>query len=264
MRSAKELGTPLPAAFRQLESMGAILRRGQLSLVAASPAGGKPALASFIALHQDYSGEGDMVPTLYFSADSDEMTFGGRATAGVIEKDLSTTMRLLEEGDEQTWRAQEAATEHMWIDWNPSPSLDDIAEEVEAYAYAVGDFPHFIVVDNLMNVDSGGSSMEMSSLYDAMNGLHILARETGAHVMVLHHVTGAFEDGNIPIPRSGIMGKVSKLPRLILTLHKPAGIEDMLAVSVVKNSNGPQDPTGVGVCAYIPWMPARSWMGDGR
>lgn len=258
MRAAKDRGIPLPVVFTGLGEIGALFRRGQVSLVCSAPGGGKSAIATHLALFQDYSGEGHFVPSMYFSADSDESTLGDRATAAIVRKDTFTVHRLLQENDESTWKAQMEATNHIWINFDPSPSLEDIADEVDAYAYAVGDYPHFIVIDNIMNVNTGGVSMETGSLYAAMEGVHILARETGAHVMVLHHVTGDYTNGDVLIPRSGIMGKIDKLPRLILTLHKP--VDGIMAVSVVKNSNGPQDPLG-NLMVQLPWLPAKSWFG---
>lgn len=219
------------------------------------------ALATHQALHADYSGEGHYVPTLYFSADSDESTLGDRATAAIVNKDTSTVHRLLQANDLPTWKAQEEATHHMWMNFDPSPTLDNIADEVDAFAFATGEYPHYIVVDNIMNVNTGGTSMGMESLYSAMEGLHILARETGAHVQALHHVTGDYTNGDVVIPRSGIMGKIDKLPRLILTLYKP--MDDMMGICVVKNSNGPQDPLGNNVQFHVPWLPAKSWFFDG-
>ena len=258
MRSERDRGLPLPPVFNGLKNHQAFFRRGQVSLIAAAGGGGKSAIATHIALFQDYSqGEGCFVPTMYFSADSDESTLGDRATAAVVGKDTSTVHRLLKSDDKETWDAQAAATGHIWINFNPCPSVDDIQDDLEAYAYAYGEFPHLIVIDNLMNVDSG-ATLETGSLHAAMDAFNIIARECNAHVMVLHHVVGEYSDGDKIIPRSGILGKLDKVPRLILTLWKPA--DDMLGIAIVKNSNGPQSPTGM-INFEIPWLAARSWMG---
>lgn len=260
MKAAKDRGIPLPVVFQGLGDVGALIRRGQVSLIASAPGGGKSAIATHLALFQDYTGEGDYVPTMYFSADSDESTLGDRATAAIVNKDTRTVHDLLQKGDDPTWKRQEEATSHIWMNFNPCPTLDDIEMEVEAYAYAIGDYPHFIVLDNAMNIDTGGSAMDMASLYTVMEGAHMLARRTGAHVMVLHHVTGEFTNGDIIIPRSGIMGKIDKLPRLILTLYKV--MDGIMGVSVVKNSNGAADAQG-NLQIQVPWLPHRSWFGDG-
>lgn len=260
MRANRDRGLPLPVVFQGLGDVGALFRRGQTSLVCGAPGGGKSAIATHLALFQDYTGEGDMVPTMYFSADSDESTLGDRATAAIVNKDTYTVHDLLKADDEPTWKAQEEATAHLWMNFDSTPSIEDIYNEVDAYCFSTGDYPHLIVIDNIMNIQAnGGSGMDMTNLYNAMEAFHHLARETGAHVMVLHHVTGEYTNGDIVIPRSGIMGKIDKVPRLILTLHK---VEDgIMGISVVKNSNGPQDPQGINVQVQVPWMPARSWFG---
>lgn len=261
MKAVKERGLPLPVVFKGLGDVGALFRRGQTSLVCAASGGGKSMLAMYLALFQDYSdGEGYYVPAMYFSADSDESTFGDRATAAIVGKDTYTVHDLLKNDDIATWKAQEEATSHIWMNFNPSPDMEYIYNEVEAYCYATGDFPHLIVVDNIMDVNAGGngSGMGMDNLYNAMEGFHTLSRETGAHVMALHHATGPFVNGDIPIPKDGIMGKIDKKPRLILTLYKVA--DGIMGVCVVKNSNGPADAKAEGIQVHIPWNPARSWM----
>ncbi len=265
MKANKDRGLPLPARFKGLENVGALFRRGQTSLICAAPGGGKSAIATETALFSSYKSEDPevpplFVPTMYFSADSDESTLGDRATAAIVGKDTQKVHQLLKDDDPETWQAQIEATGHIWMDFDSSPSMDHIYNEVEAYCYALGSFPELVVVDNIMNVRAAeGSGMGTENLYAVMEGCHHLARETGSHVMVLHHVTGEYTNGDIVIPRSGIMGKIDKVPRLILTLHRPS--PDVMAISVVKNSNGPADPNGVEVQVLVPWMPATSYFG---
>ncbi len=263
MRANRDRGLPLPVVFKALGDVGALFRRGQTSLICGAPGGGKSAIATHLALFQDYAAEDEApspVPTMYFSADSDESTLGDRATAAIVQKDTFTVHQLLKDDHEPTWKAQEEATNHIWMNFDSSPDIEYIYNEVDSYCFATGDYPHFIVIDNIMNVRGGGSSgMEMGNLYNVMEAAHALARETGAHVQVLHHVTGEYTNGDIVIPRSGIMGKIDKVPRLILTLHKVE--EGLMGISVVKNSNGPADPNGIEVQVQVPWLPARSWFG---
>ena len=74
-----------------------------------------------------------------------------------------------------------------------------------------------------------------------------MARTTEACVIVLHHVTGPYNDANQPIPLSGVKGQIGRVPELILTLHKEVGeygYEDLLKVSTVKNRGQKADPSG--------------------
>src|SRR5678816_3933815 len=141
----------LPSPFRKLTAMGALFRRGQVSLIGAGSGGGKSAVASHISIHSE-----PRIPTIYFSADADKTTVGVRVAAGILNKPLRTVEDLLHDGDMEAWLAVEEATEHIWFCWDAAPSLMDIEQEVSAYAYATGDWPHLIVVDNLINIDPEG------------------------------------------------------------------------------------------------------------
>lgn len=59
--------------------------------------------------------------------------------------------------------------------------------------------------------------------------------------MVLHHATGRYEDGDTPIPQSGLENKVAKIPAQILTLTRKG---ENMWVHVVKNRAGKADPKG--------------------
>lgn len=136
------------------------------------------------------------------------------------------------------------------FNYKASPSLDDIETSIAAYEEVYGDYPSLIVVDNVTNVRSEMSSDDgdpFSGLEGLMDYLHEMARETQACVIGLHHVTGAYNDGKSPIPLSGVKGQISRVPELILTLHKNDGndfMPDSLRVSAVKNRGGKSDASG--------------------
>lgn len=250
MRASPDDGEPISSPFRLLGDIKAFHRRGQVSLVAAASGGGKSAYATHVAVH------GGRVPTLYFSADTDKVTLGTRILAGILN--VSTTeaeQRIRDDYDVEAQIELKVATEHIWFCWDAQPSLQDIQDEVEAYGYATGAYPHLIVVDNLINIDSQGEAGHVQK-DGVMHWLQQLANITNAHIMVLHHVTGEYEDGDKPIPKSGLLDKVAKRPRLVLTFWKPA--DNLLAISVVKNSSGKASGDGsYGV--EVGWMPERSY-----
>lgn len=136
------------------------------------------------------------------------------------------------------------------FNYKASPSLDDIETSIAAYEEVYGDYPSLIVVDNVTNVRSEMSSDDgdpFSGLEGLMDYLHEMARETQACVIGLHHVTGAYNDGKSPIPLSGVKGQISRVPELILTLHKRPGndfMPDTLCVAAVKNRGGKSDASG--------------------
>lgn len=264
LRSKSKEGTPLPGVFKQLEDLGAKVRRGQVTLIGAAPGGGKSALATFLALKMQYP-DGSRVPTIYFSADSDRGTFGSRAMSSALEMHVREAEKLIAERDEDTLKSLDKLTNHMWLDFNAAPTPRDIDEEVEAFAHSYGDYPHLIVIDNLMDVASGGDG-DLYGHDAVLDFAKQLGRRTGAAVVVLCHVTGAFTDGTIPIPRSGLMNKIDKRPRLIMTLYQED--TNLLGICVVKNSNGIADATAGDTrpecVVFVPWVPEKGWMGRGE
>lgn len=230
-------GEPLPTVFKGLEAAETAFRRGQLVLVCAGPGTGKSALVLTLALRSG-------VPTLYFSADSDAyeqlvrsiciMTGAtvGAARRAVLTDDLSEIEPAL-------------AGVPVRFNYSASPSLDTIEDSVKAYVQLYGDYPHLIVVDNITNVrtesieGSGGSQR----LEDLMDYLHDTARQTGACTIGLHHVTGPHNDGEKPIPMSGIKDQIGRVPEMILTVFRPE--RQLLGVSTVKNRGGRNDPSGM-------------------
>jgi hypothetical protein len=251
LRNSEDVGNALPSVFPSLEKIGAKFRRGQLSLIAGGPGTGKSAVASFIAVHSGYGDFNEIgIPTLYFSADTDKRTLGNRIAASVSHHTVDETEELLNKKHKGMLQILDDNTSHIWFNWNNGPNVEDIQDEVEAFAHATGDWPHLIVIDNLKNiwVDSSGEGGEHVRYDRVLDFLHELAGQTNAHIMVLHHVVGIYEDGDRPIPLSGILGKVTKPFRLILTLYRPG--EQQIGMSVVKNSTGRMDQSG-GLSVYF-------------
>ena len=263
MRNSEEEGIALPSVFSSLEKIGAKFRRGQLSLIAGAPGGGKSAFATYEAVFAAYGEFGETpVPTLYFSADTDKKTLGNRIAASVTKLTVDQSEELLLANHEATWQMLDQNTNHIWFAWDRGPSLEDLENEIEAFAHVMGDWPHKIVIDNLKNIwieDSGEGGEHIR--YDrVLDYLHELAGHTGAHIMVLHHVTGYYEIGNVPIPLSGILGKVTKPFRLILTLHK--AWDNMLGICVVKNTSGRASADG-SLIVHMPYDLERMQYMDG-
>lgn len=235
-------GEPIYCPFNIVNVNEIWPRKGQLALFAAGPGTGKSALILFWIM----KGLKDRRNSVfYFSADSDAYTQWKRAAAIETGYDQSEIDRLMRTGKPAEVEALEArvdkATAHMTMDYHPSPDAQHVMTELEAYVARHGEYPQVIIFDNVKNCyfAEGG---EFEALEGNCEFMHQLARDTGACVVGLHHVTGDNEDGNKPIPLSGLRGKISKTPEVVLTLHRN---ETQLLISPVKNRNGKADASGM-------------------
>jgi hypothetical protein len=215
-------------------------RRGQLYLTAAGPGGYKSVLALNEALKMG-------VPTLYVAMDSDANSTAIRSVQAIelVDQDSAEAGVL----NQERWAMDAlAAVPYLSFTFPASPTIEELIHHVFAYAEAQGDFPHWIVIDNLMDVSY--TEDENRGLNRIMEDLAQLAKQTKAGVHVLAHVTGEYEVGDLVVPMSGLRHKVSKKPVQVLTLCRGA-LEGQLWVSVVKNRTGPVDPTGLRVRAEL-------------
>lgn len=230
--AAEASGHPLPTAWPQLATQGVDIRGGELTVVAGQPAAGKSAFALATAVRIGR-------PTLYFCADTAAWTMLLRVVAMVtgqpqdkVETRVNTDLGYAD-------GAFDAVRFVRWC-FDSAPTLDDIDAEVEAYQEVWGKYPELIVIDNLVDVSDGDD--EWGGIRRTQKELKFLARDTGAAVLVLHHVTEAFrvDEGTAP-SRSSILGKDTRLPALVLTVTNETGY---LGVAVVKNRYGKSDPSG--------------------
>lgn len=202
-------------------------------MLAGPPGAGKTMVALVAAIKM-------AVPTLYFSADSDEDTMAARAGAAVTGHPVSSVAETIAHGlfAEEYGPALESLPLRFVFD--PSePSISDIAHAYTAWLEVWGTPPHLIVVDNLMNM-KGDDGNEWQAMRQACKDLQFFARKTKACVLLLHH-TSEQESGNIESapPRGAIQGKVSQLPAVIVTV---ANRDGEMFMAIVKHRSGPQDP----------------------
>lgn len=237
-------GEPLPTVFNTLASNTVHIRQSQLTLIAAAPGVGKSLVSLTLALQAG-------VPTLYMSADSDEFVMFTRAAAmltGWTTQEVESAMNddSTVEGRRTIIAAMNAAQHIRW-NFDPDPTYADLERELEAFAGVYGEFPKLVVVDNLANLynpDGEGGGVKETCQY-----LKVVARMTGAAVVALHHVTGGYDDGNIAVPLSGLIEKISKIPEVVLTLDRDPSRQltdgrQFMNVRPVKNRGGKADPSG--------------------
>lgn len=233
-------GDPLPDVWEALAFNGTVLRRGQLALVCAGPGTGKSAFVLAYALKSK-------VPTMYFSADSDAFTQLSRSVSILTGCTLADSEKIVR--NENLGDAADLLDDiPIRFNYKASPNLDVIDDCLQAYDAMYEDFPWLIVVDNITNVrtESSDGDDPFSGLEALMDYLHNIARETGACVIGLHHVTGPHNDGDKPIPLSGIKGQIGRVPEMVLTLHRVTDDfgPDSMNVSTVKNRGGKSDASG--------------------
>jgi hypothetical protein len=243
VRMKGSAGEPIPHPWKTLSSIDTEFRRGDLSVVASGAGTGKSLLALNLAIRSN-------VPTLYWSADSAASTQITRATAILTGGNVKEIKRRLQADDFGAYDA--ALGERWWIRFNydARPAPGEMERHLKTYFELYNIFPHLIIADNLSNLDSGESARTADGYTFGLEGmcdyLAEMARETQAHVMAMHHVVGEYADGLKPIPQSGLKGKISRVPSLILTMHKEIdGMNGrLLHVSPVKNREGFEDSSG--------------------
>lgn len=226
-------GEKLPDVWRVLANNNIHIRRGQLHLISAGPGAGKSALALAYAIKVG-------VPSLYLSMDGDAYTVATRSAQMLTGWEAEKAEAALE--DEEFRARTLEAVSHIRFSFRSGVDTTELMMSVAAYAEAYGAYPHLIIVDNLANIAFDGD--EFASLRRIIADLHQLSRLTQSAVVALHHVTGSYDDGMVPVPLSGLQGKISKMPELILTLSRGTR-EDQLFVSPVKNRHGKADPSGL-------------------
>lgn len=233
-------GDPLPTVFSSLEERGTRFLRGQFCLICAAPGIGKSALVLTYALKA-------RVPTLYFSCDSDSFTQLSRAVSIMTGWPLEKSSQMVRDEDLNGATPLLEGLPVRFV-YDASPDLDRIRLCMESYEEFMGDFPALVIVDNITNVRSGGANDEdpFAGLEVTMEFLHDMARKSGACVIGLHHVTGAYNNGDIPIPQGGVKQQLGRVPEMILTLHRVDLYgKQQLRVSTVKNRGGPEDRSGL-------------------
>jgi len=246
-------GEPIHTPVKAFKQNGVHFRKGQLGLVVAGPGSGKSYLLQAILTFGDGKNKNS---TLYFSADTGPDVIYKRAAAIATGDTLDSIENMMENGNTESIELKIKQTGgHITWNFTPGPSEQYVIEELMAYEGTYGCFPEVIVMDNLKDLYIDGVEDEFRALEEACVFLKNLAKYTGSAVIALHHAGGAFEDGQALIPLSGVRGKVSKTPAIILTICRT---DKDMKVSVVKNRNGKADQSGK------LWHPLRADLSRGR
>lgn len=230
------MGEPLPLAFPTFGNPNnrVVHRRGATSMIAGQPGSFK----SVLALNMLVTWAREDCTAIYFSADSDEFTVGKRVSGIITGTDTHVVERAmlsgrfgLQYGDEiRNLLSQRVRFEYTMLD------LDRITDRLDSFEHAFGSYPDVAFIDNLINY--ADSATDWGMMIDFTRDLDSVARERKMHICVLHHASEGFPRG-VPLPSAAIQGKVTQIPRMVLTT---AAEGLALMVTCVKNSNGPQYP----------------------
>jgi len=227
---ASDAAEPLPMPFTTWASKGIRFRRSSVSMIAGLPASYKTMLTLNLIV-------GMKVPTLAFNTDSSLETVRARLLAIASNRPTDETETW---AHSQPQKAAELLSQYDFLkcDFRPDPTLDDIWLETYAYAEVHGRWPEQVVIDIVSDVGHDAGD-EWATLRDLMRQSKVLARETGAHVLLVHHASDS-PGTKRPCPRrSDIHGKVAAIPEVIIT----CGMDDQqrLNVAFVKNRHGKGD-----------------------
>lgn len=114
----------------------------------------------------------------------------------------------------------------------PKELNDLVVAETEYW----GQVPGLVVVDNIANMVS---DLNYEAFRGAFIGLQKVARLRGTVVVALHHVKRDSSSGNLKLHSGSYAGEQES--EIVLGLWRSTGSLD---VGVLKNRNGPADPTG--------------------
>jgi replicative DNA helicase len=245
---AERGGASIPDVFSSLAGYQAHIRRAEVTMVAGPPGAGKSTFALVTALRAKS-------PTLYFSADSHAHTMALRTISALTATEQDKVEGWMEE-DPQWAKDTLAHANHIRWNFDSSPGIEDIDEEIQVYREVMGADPHLIVVDNLIDV-SFIDGDEYQSLRSLLRELKGFARDTGAAVLALHHTSESQQMNPCP-PRSAIHGKVNQTPAMIMTLGATPG---HMPVAVVKNRYGPADVSGT-TAHFLDFDPSSMYLRD--
>lgn len=220
-------------------------RGGNVTMIAGPPGALKSGLAVYMAAHWASMG----LEGLYLSADLDQHTAITR-TAGALSGNLVDTIAksISDENGAAFAYYEQVLDIPLRFSFNPSPAMADVRAELDAWVEMWDSYPKFIVIDNLLDVIPSGGDSETSGYKSILLEVKDLARKTGAHVIILHHMSesdqGDGRKGNVtrPASRKAVMGKVSQTPENVMSV----AFDDntgMLLISLVKHRGGKADAT---------------------
>lgn len=235
LTKAAETGDPLPLPgfMSEIERRGGRWRRGQLSMIAGASGSGKSALAESIAALTN-------VPSLYFSADQDAWTSITRLGAILTGQPTNAVAAAIAEaGPAADYYNTQMEDSNLHFVFDSNPSLEDIAEELNAYVDTWDEYPELILIDNLVNIEASGEHHDDMFIMSELQGL---AHRTKSHVCVLAHMKeGNVRDPKMPLAKKELYNQTQRFPYVIFSVALDPDSGDF-RVAIVKTREGKPDP----------------------
>lgn len=232
---------PLPPPFASWTDRGIKVRRNSLHLWAGPSASFKTMILLNSVMNMKVS-------TVMFSTDSDEQTIASRMLGILSNTAIEETEGWLTPGATNLDRAAEILTAFDFVrfDFTPNPTLDDVWNELYAYATIHQVWPEQVVIDIASDVFLDGYKDEWSMLKALMREGKVIARMTGAAVHVVHHVTDGWTqtmDRRVP-SRGDVLGKLSAIPVLMVNFAPGMDDPNEIYAACVKNRFAKCDASG--------------------
>jgi hypothetical protein len=239
LRRGVDGGVALPdvTSLRDLHGAGVRFRRGQVVMVTGRPGAGKSNLMQHLVTCWARAG----VPILYYSLDMDPWTTGIRQAAAVTGHSQDRIVEAMDtlEGEAQ-YEAALADVDVVYC-FDTRPALPDVQEELDAFVELRDEWPGVIVIDNLLNIDTGGEGGHADYKF-AMKELQGLARETGATVFILHHAREGVKDTTRPPTMAETDNKMNQIPEVILGVAHDDNTGEMSIAALKVRSGAKSDP----------------------
>lgn len=229
----KEDGEALPTVFKTLADKGYHFYRGSVYVTAAAPNVGK---SPFALHHMLWMPD---TPCLYICADTPRHITVVRTVQMQENVTQEVAEAKLEDGDVPNL----ADVSHIGAFYRSGITAKEVALMIGAFAEIRGEFPHYVVIDNLINIAYEGDS-EVVAQRQIMAELDTIAKDANICIHILTHVSGTYKNGITPIPQDGVMNKISELQHGTLALTR-GNQENELLVSILKNRTGTADPSGL-------------------
>lgn len=228
------IGRTLPDPFQQFKQQEIQFRYGSASLIAGTPGSYKSTLALNLLVYWVKNG----LFVQYFSADSDEYTVKKRISGILTGDPVSVVDRAFtgRKVDRYLNAVNHISDKAMFV--YRQLDIDGITNHSASFDALFGGYPDVVFIDNLMNYSDNAG--DYHTFIEMINQLDSFARESGAHVCILHHASEGWSKDHpgMPPPSWAIQGKVTQIPVLSLTV---AAAGNILRYACVKNRHGPQD-----------------------